>query len=203
MIRAVVFDWGGVIQRTEDVGPRRALGAELGLPPGGVERAVFECDIWREASLGRVSADVAWAAIGEVVGVKAEALDDFVERFWAGDRVDAKLVRLIRELRARGYLVGLLSNALPDRKRGVSAAGRWGMERLFDAQVFSYQVGALKPDRRMYAAILSALGARAAETLFIDDAPANVQGARDAGMAAIHFTGRAALTDELTRLGVL
>ncbi len=202
MIRAVVFDWGGVIQRTEDPTPRRALDAELGLPPGGVERAVFECDVWREASLGRVGADVAWATIGQSLGISAEALDDFVERFWAGDRVDAELTHMIHALRARGYRVGLLSNALPGRKRGASVAGRWGMEGLFDAQVFSYQVGALKPDPRMYAAILSALGAGAAETLFIDDAPANVQGARDAGMQAIQFVGREALIDELARLGV-
>ena len=31
MIEAVIFDWGGVIQRTVDHGPRRRLSKELGL----------------------------------------------------------------------------------------------------------------------------------------------------------------------------
>jgi FMN phosphatase YigB (HAD superfamily) len=40
-------------------------------------------------------------------------------------------------------------------------------------------------------------------TLFIDDSAANVQGARQAGVAAEIFTNTAALQEVLTRYGVL
>jgi len=203
MIRAIIFDWGGVIQRTEDKAPRAELDRELGLPAGGVERAVFESAIFQEASLGRCSADAAWAAIAASVGWPAERVGEFVERFFAGDRIDQALVRLIRELRARGYRVGLLSNAPPGRAANSSPAGRWGMEDLFDAQVFSYQVGALKPDPRTYQAILNTLGVKAQEALFVDDSPANVAGARAAGMAAVRFVGTTALMEELRKEGLV
>ena len=203
MIRAILFDWGGVIQRTEDKAPRAELDRELGLPPGGVERAVFGSVVFQEASLGRCSADAAWAAIATSLGWPAERVDEFLERFFAGDRIDEALVRLIRELRARGYLLGLLSNAPPGRAASFSPAGRWGMEGLFDAQVFSHQVGALKPDPRTYQAILTALGVKAQEALFVDDSPANVAGARAAGMVAVRFVGTVALIEELKKEGLI
>jgi putative hydrolase of the HAD superfamily len=53
-----------------------------------------------------------------------------------------------------------------------------------DAAVLSYEVGALKPDPRMYAAAAAAAAVPAEACVFVDDRPANVQGARDAGMQA-------------------
>jgi len=201
-IRAVLWDWGGVIQRTEDPTPRRALEAELGLPPGGVERAVFDSPVWELASTGRCGADEAWATIVSDLGLAPEAVDRFVEQFFAGDRVDATLVALIRHLRREGIKAGLLSNAPPGRARATSAPDRWGMEGLFDVQVFSYQVGALKPDPRVYRAALQALGVAPEETLFIDDAPANAAAARALEIDAILFRGVPALLDALRARGL-
>ncbi len=201
-IRAVLWDWGGVIQRTEDPAPRRALEAELGLPPGGLERAVFGSHVWKLASTGGCGADEAWATIAADLGIAPDGIDRFVERFFAGDRVDATLVALIRRLRAVGIKVGLLSNAPPGRAKGTLAAARWGMDGLFDVQVFSYQVGALKPDPRMYHAALTALGVAPAEAVFIDDAPANVAGAQALGIDAILFQGVPALLDALRARGL-
>lgn len=202
MIRAVIWDWGGVLQRTEDPAPRRQLAAELGLAPEELERAVFESIIWRQASLGQCPSDMAWELIVASLGLPCSQVDSFVERFFAGDRVDPELVAWIRHLRAQGVRMGLLSNAIPPRAGGRSPMARWGQEDLFDAQVFSYQVGALKPDARMYAAILAALGVAPAKALFVDDAPVNVQGAKALGMEAIHFTGREALRHALMAYGL-
>ncbi|OGO05504.1 MAG: hypothetical protein A2Y73_05940 [Chloroflexi bacterium RBG_13_56_8] len=201
-IRAAIFDWGGVIQRTEDYGPRQQLDEELGLPPGGIERAVFDSVFWREASLGACSAAEAWSAIAESVGYPPDRLAQLVERFFAGDRIDDVLLRWIRALGAQGLRTGLLSNAPGESPPGVSALSRWGMEGLFDAQVFSYQVGALKPDPRMYQAILDALGVSPSEALFVDDSAENVQGALQAGMDAILFVARDVLWREFARRGL-
>ncbi len=200
--RAVLWDWGGVIQRTEDPAPRRALEAELGLPPGGLERAVFGSHAWDLASTGRCGADEAWAAIAADLGIASEGIDRFVERFFAGDRVDEALVALIRRLRDARVRVGLLSNAPPGRAKGTPAAARWGMDGLFDVQIFSYQVGALKPDPRMYRAALQALGAAPRETLFIDDAPANVVAAKAMGIDAVLFRGVPGLLDAMRKRGL-
>lgn len=202
MIRALVFDWGGVFQRTLDYGPRQQLDVALHLPPGSVERAVFAAPIWEQASLGRCSAEEAWARIARELGYAPEGLEAFVRQFFAGDRVDPELVALVRFYRERGFPVGLLSNAPRGLSGALSAVARWGQQDLFDAQVFSYQVGALKPDRRMYEAILAALDVAACEALFVDDSPPNVEGARAVGMPAVHFVGVAPLLEELARWGL-
>lgn len=198
MIRAIIFDWGGVLQRTEDKAPRTELARELGLSLGELERAVFGSLPFREACLGKLSADEAWTAIATSLGWPVERVGEFVDRFFAGDRLDERLVQLIRELRTRGYRVGLLSNAPPGRTSSVSPAGRWGMEGLFDVQVFSYQIGALKPDPRAYQAILVALDVKPQEALFIDDSLSNVEGARSVGLIALRFEGTEALLRELS-----
>lgn len=203
-VRAVLFDWGGVIQRTVSGAPRLALDAELGLPPGSVERAVFASAVWQQASTGRCDGDSAWEDIAAQLGWPAKRLDELVTRFFQGDVVDEELVALIRRLRRSGLKVGLLSNApLPRERAGsAAAAGRWGMDGLFDAQVFSCEVGALKPDPRTYQAALAALAAAPGETVFIDDVLANVRGAHALGIDALLFGGVASLRRELAQRGL-
>jgi len=185
-VKAVIFDWGGVFQRTVDPKPRRQLEQLLGLPPGGVERAVFQSPDWEKACKGERAAEEIWGHIVSSLGYSLGTVD-FVRRFFAGDRIDETLVELVWDLRDKGYRVGLLSNAPPPLGE-AGQAGRWGCQNLFDVQVFSYQVGVLKPHPRMYETILRALRVAPREALFIDDAPENVRGAQAVGMRALLFT---------------
>jgi len=202
MIRAVVFDWGGVIKRTMDIAPREELAAALAMTRQALEAAVFECQAWEAASRGRLLAEETWAVIARAVGWPLEQIDDLVDRFFAGDRIDDEIMRLILCLRAGRLPVALLSNAPPNRAGTTSQAGRWGMDGLFDLQVFSHQVGELKPHPVMYEQVLTGLGVPPEETLFVDDAPANIAGARQAGMQAVLFRDTGALRQELRFRGL-
>lgn len=72
----------------------------------------------------------------------------------------------------------------------------------FDAHVFSHEVGLLKPDAAIYQYALKKYGLAAERTVFLDDLPANVEGARRVGMQAIHFQNPDQARAELTKLGV-
>lgn len=196
-IDTIIFDWGGVIQRSYDHSHRHLLDAELDLPLGSVEEAVFGSAIWQEASLGHCSGDDAWYTIVTSLGLAQSRTNEFVRRFFAGDRIDAQIVDAIRRLSEAGYRVALLSNAPPPRSAEGAAAARWGLDGLFDLQVFSYEVGALKPDARMYQAVTSRLRVAATHCLFIDDSPPNVEAARQLGMMALHFADASTLLDYL------
>lgn len=202
MIRAVIFDWGGVIRRTEDQTPRHELERELGLAPQSISRAVFGTEIWHRAMRGECGATEAWETIAASLGYPAGRAVEFVTRFFAGDHNDERLLALIRSLRGAGLPVALLSNAAPPYPAEGQAVAEWGMAGLFDVQVFSYTVGVLKPDPRMYQAVLAALNMEPAETFFTDDHPANIQAAHSLGMAGVVFGGYDALVLELARLGV-
>jgi putative hydrolase of the HAD superfamily len=63
--------------------------------------------------------------------------------------------------------------------------------------VCSGSVGACKPAPEAFAACLQRLGFNAYSTLFVDDAPENIAGARDAGLDAVHYQSHAHLRVEL------
>ena len=195
MIRAIIFDWGGVIMRTVDPAPRLAWDARLGLAPGSVNRLVFESSEWRRAQLGQVGEDVVWTNLGARLNLSPEALVELRHDFWAGDRLDGNLVTLIRHIRPR-FKIALLSN-FPASLRELLA--QLGLTDAFDAIVISGEEGILKPDVHIYQLAARRLGALINECLFIDDFVENVEGARAAGMEALHFASPATAMAGLRR----
>ena len=54
--------------------------------------------------------------------------------------------------------------------------------------IISAEMGVMKPDARIYQVALEKLGVLPSESVFLDDFPENVTGARAVKMHAIHFT---------------
>jgi len=188
MIKAIIFDFGGVLVRTEDHGPRHAWDKRLGLPTGSVERAVHYSDIWVQAQLGRILPQAYWAGVAELLYMRnnnrANDIDELRRDYFSGDRLNYRLVEFIGELREAGYQIALLSNdsiELQDRLRDL------GIEPLFDHILISAQIGMMKPDPTVYRAALQALGVAPQEAVFIDDSLTNIRGAQYIGLNTIVF----------------
>lgn len=92
------------------------------------------------------------------------------------------------------YSLGMLSDAMPSLVRFMD---QWGLLSLFDATVISTQVGAIKPDPKMYEAILQRLNADPSDCLFVDDRATNLEGALAAGMKAVQMARPAFLPQAL------
>jgi putative hydrolase of the HAD superfamily len=182
--RAVIFDWGGVLMRTRDRARRHAWDAWLGLPPGSVERVVHESEVWIRAQRGEVADSAHWRAVADNLGLDAAELARLRADFYADDDLDNDLMSFIRDLRHAGVKVGLLSNNSAALRDELAALG---IADAFDSCVISAEIGIMKPDPAAYHAILEALEVPPARALFVDDSPANVEGARAVGMAAVLF----------------
>lgn len=74
---------------------------------------------------------------------------------------------------------------------------------LFRDVLVSGQEGLLKPNASIYRRLLERHGLAAGDCLFIDDSPANVEGARAVGIDAILFTDAEALATALRQRGLL
>jgi putative hydrolase of the HAD superfamily len=74
---------------------------------------------------------------------------------------------------------------------------------VFDEFIVSYQVGVMKPDPRIYQEALRRSGLPAGACLFVDDRPANVEGAARLGIHTVQFESPAQLANDLVRLGVV
>lgn len=109
-------------------------------------------------------------------------------------------VDILETLIERGRDVTMLTNFAADtlaearerfdflnRPRGVTVSG---------------EVGLLKPDAAIYDHHVRTFDLSPAATLFIDDSPANVDGAIAAGWNAVHFKNAEALKADLERFGL-
>jgi len=183
-IRAVFFDLGGVIVRTERPEPRTRLADSLGMSIADLYKLVFENDSSRQASLGLISEEQHWLNITRSLGQQESQVEYLYREFFAGDQVDPRLVELIRSLR-RDYKLGVISNAWSGMRAWMENND---LADAFDDMVFSAEVGFAKPDPRIYLKALGNLEVLPAESIFVDDTLKNVEAARIIGMHAIHFT---------------
>ena len=183
-IRAVIFDLGGVLVRTEDPTPRARLAERLGKSPAELSRIIFDEESARQATLGAITTQEHWETVRWKLGLSPEEFPVVPVEFWGGDTLDKDLVGYIRALRPR-YKTALLSNAWDDLRQVLEEY--WKIADAFDGIFISAEVGLLKPDPRIYQLALERLGVAPEEAVFVDDFTENVAGARAVGMQAIHF----------------
>lgn len=195
-IRNVFIDFGGVLVRTEDKGPRTRQAEALGMTYRELEKIVFEGESSRQASLGEVPEEAHWQAVAQALRLPRVEADRVTAEFFAGDRADRELLDTLRSLRPERQ-VCLISNAWSGLRAFIQ---KQGFADVFDAMIISAEVGVMKPDSRIYRLALDEVNARAEESVFIDDVLTNVEAARAVGMAGIHFTQPEKALEELQQL---
>lgn len=182
-IRAVIWDLGGVIVRTENPSPRTLAAERLGVSRKELEDLVFAGEWSDRATLGQISTSDLWDNVCTRLKLPVEESESLQRSFWGGDRLDRELVEYIRTLRP-AFRTALLSNAFLDLR---SALERWGIVDAFDHLIISAEVGLMKPDPRIFELALERLQVAPAEAVFVDDFILNVRAAQKAGLRAIRF----------------
>jgi epoxide hydrolase-like predicted phosphatase len=183
-IRAVIFDLGGVLVRTEDPAPRARLAARLGMSPAELSQIIFDNETARQATVGAITTQEHWEAVRWKLHLSPEEFPVVPVEFWGGDTLDRDLVDYIRALRPR-YKTALLSNAWDDLRQVLEEY--WKIADAFDEIFISAEAGLAKPDPRLYRLALARLQVDPPEAVFVDDFPENVAGALAVGMQAIQF----------------
>jgi epoxide hydrolase-like predicted phosphatase len=182
-IKAVIWDIGGVIARTEDRTPRDQLAAELGVTRDRLNDLFFSGPQGTRAQKGEISVAELMSHIRSELALISNEYPDLQERFFAGDRVDHELVDFIRALKPR-YKTGVISNAWGQLAQMLA---EWGIEDAFDVIIGSGDEGLMKPDPVIFHLALERLGVEPQEAVFVDDFIENIQGARAVGMYGILF----------------
>ena len=174
MIKNIVFDMGRVLIEWEPevIVAREGLGED---DSRLLLREVFACGEW-------AAMDHGWM-------------------WWKGPLVPIPgMAELVREVKALGYGVYLLSNATSYLSEYFH---RIPGSECFDGRIVSADVKLLKPCPEIYRELYRQYGLDPAECFFIDDSLLNVDGAWLTGMNAVVFFGdMARLRRELAEAGV-
>lgn len=175
MIKAIIFDcfgvlttdkWKAFVDGLPDEADREKLRyLNRNLDTGALSKSEFE---------------------EEVLGVAGQLPDRIEDLLGVEGNKNTELFDLISRLKSDGYKIGMLSNVSTNWIVDVFLTDR--ERNLFDALVFSFEVGVTKPDERIYQIAIDRLGVEFEECVFIDDAELNCIAASELGIKSINFT---------------
>lgn len=182
-IRAVFFDFGGVIVRTEYQAPRQKLAERFGMDYEDIEKIVFGSPSAARASVGEVSEEEHWQNVMKVLKLPAAEYPRVRDEFFAGDVIDRNILNLLRSIKPK-YKTGLISNAWSGLRAYIE---REKFDDAFHHMVISAEVKAVKPDPKIYRIALERLQVKPNEAIFVDDLIENIEACEKLGMKGIHF----------------
>jgi len=187
-IRAVMFDFGGVIS-TSPFEAFAHLETERGLPPGFIRRVNAtnpDDNAWARLERSEIDVDTfaaAWAVEARRLGHELDGR--LVLDRLSGD-IRPQMVAAIAAL-GKSYKTACLTNNFASSERVVSEKAA-EVYALFDAVLESRVLGVRKPDPRFYELACATLGVEPEESVFLDDLGVNLKPARLLGMHTIKVT---------------
>lgn len=199
MIRNIVFDIGNVLT---DFRWKEFL-ADKGFDEAMIKRiakASVQSPLWNEIDRGEWELE---RLMQEFIRLDPEIEQELRRAY---DNLTGMVTRRdyaipwIQDLKAKGFRTYFLSNFA--YKAYVECADALDFLPYMDGGILSYQVRIIKPDPEIYKCLLSRYSLKAEESVFLDDTPLNVEGARGVGMYGIRFETKEQAEEELRRLGV-
>lgn len=146
---------------------------------------VFENNVWRDMDGGfDRSEDVIKRVVPQLPEETRALMSQMISDFYPYMPPIEGMAALITRLKKAGYKVYLLSNATPrffDRYLDYPAL------TLMDGYFISALYKLLKPQPEIYEAFCNKFKVKAEECFFIDDMPANIDGAKNYGMSGFVF----------------
>ena len=186
MIRTIIFDLGGVIvtlDQSQAVKRFQALGlsdAEQRLDP------YTQQGIFGDLEAGMIDAETFRQELGKLVG--REVTFQECCHAWQGyaKELPQRNLDLLKQLKAEGYRLVLLSNTNPYMMEWVDSPrfdGKGhGIRYYMDACYLSFEMKVMKPDETFFRRVLMAEQISPSECLFVDDGPRNVAAASQVGL---------------------
>ncbi|MCB9205062.1 MAG: HAD family phosphatase [Flavobacteriales bacterium] len=187
----IIFDLGGVILNIDYQRTIKAF-AELGAKNVDEKYSQLnQTTLFDEFERGEISANDFRTGIRKVFG--ADVTDASIDDAWNAMLLDlpANRLDLLGRLQGNKRLV-LLSNTNAIHANVFEAEMKavHGIEDLsgfFEKVYYSFEVGMRKPEERIFQLVIDELGFAPEETLFIDDSPQHIEGAKKVGLNAYYL----------------
>src|SRR3989344_2683488 len=185
MIKTIIFDLWETLG-TKNVGVSKLLQEKFNIPKTDDYRRKYEEAV--QLKPWETEDQMAKNFLSEFEIEQSLENIEFVINVFKQGIVKATLFDGMRELlvalKQKGLKLGLLSNTTIFESVFLE---NLGIKDLFDAIVFSWHKGNLKPSHDAFKHILGELGVSEGEVLFVDDGKKNIESARALGIQTILF----------------
>lgn len=194
-IRGMIFDFGGVLGLPQKDEARKEMMHAVGVDEEKFFQSYF--DVRMEYDRGAITRREYWEAVlGRLnLELSAEVFEKLIVidvDSWVSE--NPQMAAFIRDNRGRMEKTAILSNMPKDFVPSILKNFEW--ITTFDQLYWSCDVHMVKPEREFYQLVADGLSLEPGTCLFIDDSIVNVEGARAAGMEAIHYTDFASFLEE-------
>ena len=198
-IKVITFDLDGVYFPNGKANFISAL-EKLGINGDEAKRVFFKSpQMNQQYKNGKMTDEEFWTwAISEWKLNKSS--QEIVALMINGYDINKNVVETIKKLREKGYKTAICSNNFPARVKGLQE--RFGFLDNFDVAVFSFEVGASKPDKRIFEVLINKSGTEANSIVFADDNPDNLSGAKDTGITTFLYNGFDKYLEQLKSVSV-
>lgn len=187
----VLFDFGGVFTESP-FSAVEAMARDLGVDVGRFAELMFGAyhldtdHPWHRLERGEISFEKAREdimALGLDSGMLVDPVD-LLMRMAGGNLVREPMVQTLRDIKAAGYPVAIITNNVREFRDGWRAL--IPVDELVDRVFDSSDLGVRKPDQAIYRKALAGMGdVDARRAVFLDDVEQNVLSARDLGIHGI------------------
>ena len=169
--KIVVFDLGKVLVDFDYSIAARKIAARSTMPLDDINRFIGDSDLTVKYELGVVTRREFFEQTRQAIGFHG-TLEEFGEFFADIFTEIPPMIEIHAELRRRGVPTYIFSNT--DDLAVEHIRRNFPFFRDFDGYIFSYEVGAMKPEPKIYEALEKLAGRHGADILYIDDRPENV-----------------------------
>ena len=185
MIKAVLFDFGGVLAEEGFREGMKAIGRGKGLDPEDFYKISSDLVYQTGYIVGGMDEHSYWNAVREKTGVKGkdqEFREEILKRF----KLRLGMIEVVEKIKSFGFTVAILS----DQTNWLDELDqRTPFHHRFDYVFNSYHLKKTKRDPSIFRDVCTLLDARPDEVLFVDDHLENVKRAASQGLRTIHFKG--------------
>lgn len=201
-IRAIFFDFGGVILKTFDGVDHAGIEQRFGLEPKSLRLMVYRDSRYADFEVGNCTYDDWVASIRSAMDAQIpDRAADVLQAYFESDQpLNPDMVALVRRLHGN-YTLGIISNNVPGMEDRMQERIP-DLIGLFDVRIGSGDVGLAKPDPAIFHHAMEAAGVQPAQSVFTDDYNKHADAARAVGMHAFHFNGYDQFVQDLRSVGV-
>lgn len=188
MLKAIVFDYGKVLTLQPTPEDWGKLAEVVGVSTDALQHAYW--GLREDYDRAVYNGESYWKAVAKQLGrtvtrEQAVQLVELDDTQWT--RENPEMLDFAWRAQGAGLKIGILSNMQFNMLRTMRRKLAW-LDR-FDAQLYSCEIGKVKPEPESYHKALQALGVEAGESVFFDDKQVNIDGAQAVGMHATLFAG--------------